>query len=75
MTVSFAIMAWFIAGLAFIFLLVSFLHYLGWRGYDREFGTEYRFKEGSMKGFDNFPFTIPFWMERLLRKFEALGWL
>ena len=53
-----------------IFLFVLVLHYLGWRSYDKEFGTEYRFRQGRREGFDGWPWLIPLWLEKLLRRIE-----
>lgn len=47
--------------------MVQLIHYLGWRGYDIEYGTEYRFNEGAP---EDWVFRVPPWLERLLRRLE-----
>ena len=47
--------------------LAAVVHYVGWRNYDREFGTEYRFSEGLP---NDWYFRMPPWMEQLLRAIE-----
>lgn len=54
-----------------MWLFAHVLRYLGWRGYDKEFRTEYRFREGCREGFDSWPWAIPLWAVKLLRNIEA----
>ena len=53
--------------LAVIWHAVQLIHYLGWRGHDIEFGTDYRFNEGAPT---DWVFRVPPWLEWLLRKLE-----
>lgn len=68
-------MAGLLALINLIFFLVLIMHYFGWRGYDKEFDTEYRFRQGRREGFDGWPWLIPLWLVKLLRMIEARGWL
>lgn len=47
--------------------MVQLIHYLGWRRYDIEHGTEYRFNEGAPA---DWAFRVPMWLERGLRNLE-----
>ena len=52
----------------FIFLIVLISRYFHLRSYDKQYGTEYRFKEGN-------PWILPIWLENFLRMIEKRGWL
>lgn len=60
--------------IAVVWYMVMLMHYWGWRSYDREFGTDYRFNEGQAyieepNWFDRTT-MVPRHMERLLRWIE-----
>lgn len=47
--------------------IVQLSHYLGWRQYDSENSTEYRFNEGAPR---DWVFRVPPYLEWLLRRLE-----
>lgn len=55
-----------------VFLIVLIARYFWWRGYDKEFATEYRFRQGKREGFDGLPWLIPLWLENMLRRLEEV---
>jgi hypothetical protein len=53
---------------ATVWLVMVLSHYNGWKRYDAENNTSYRFNEGICS--DCVLFKVPRWMQGILRKFE-----